>query len=111
MKNLILVKMCLFMLATLTSCGVTKLKPEAKLVKIISEKKIKQCRLIDVINTRNFNHFNKDGEEVARNKALNKASDLGGNALRIINIKTDSVDVVGTIYHITSEVYLCKNSL
>ena len=90
-------------------CAVTQVSPTAQDVRVISEQQAKDCRFLDSISTNNMNTLSKNPEQDARNRALNRVAELGGNSLRIISGNTQmSSSGVGSIYSLSGEAYVCK---
>jgi hypothetical protein len=93
----------------LHGCAVTSVSPKAQDVRVISEQQAKGCRFLDSVSTHNNNTLCKNPEQDARNRALNRVAELGGNFLRIISTNTQvSPSGVGSTYSLSGEAYLCK---
>lgn len=93
-----------------TGCvSVTELTPAAKTVRTISAEQAKRCKFIDSVNANNGNTLSENPEQEARNKALNRVAELGGNALRIITANNQiAPSGVGSVFSLNGEAYACK---
>ena len=93
----------------LHGCAVTPVNPAAQDVLVISEQQAKACRFLDNVSTNNSNTLSKDPEQEARNRALNRVAELGGNSLRIVSTNTQiAPSGVGSIFSLSGEAYVCK---
>lgn len=92
----------------LGGCAVTEQSPLAQQVRIISADQAKQCKFIDAISANNTNTLSKNPEEDARNRALNRVAERGGNALKISTTNTQvAPSGIGSIFSLSGEAYLC----
>lgn len=92
----------------LGACAVTEQTPQAQQVRIISADQAKHCKFIDTISANNTNTLSKNPEEDARNRALNRVAERGGNALKIITTNTQvAPSGLGSIFSLSGEAYLC----
>ena len=90
-------------------CAATETTPAAKSVRVISEQQAKVCRFLGNISTSNDHTLISDPERDARNKALNRVAELGGNALRISSTNTQiAPSGVGSIFSLNGDAYACK---
>lgn len=90
-------------------CAVTPISSQAQNVRVISKTQSKSCKFINTISTNNGNTLSKNPEEEARNRALNRVAELGGNALQIITTNQQvAPSGLGSIFALTGEAYLCK---
>ena len=93
----------------LAACATTEVAPEAANVRTISEQQAASCEFIDTITTNNTNTLTKYPEQDAKNRALNKVHELGGNALLVKSTNQSiSSSGVGSIVQLTGDAYLCK---
>ena len=93
----------------LQGCAVAPLKAEAQNVKVISEQQAKNCRFLDAVSANNQNTLSKNPEQEARNKAMNRVAELGGNSLRITTSNNQiAPSGVGSIFSLSGEAYSCN---
>jgi hypothetical protein len=93
----------------LYGCAVTPLSSEAKNVRVISEQQAKNCRFINTVSANNGNTLSESPEQEARNKAMNRVAELGGNSLRITTTNTQiAPSGVGSIFSLSGEAYSCQ---
>lgn len=93
----------------MSGCAVTAVSTSAQNVHVISDGQAKNCRFIDHVSANNTNTLSKDPQQDARNRALNKVADLGGNSLKIVSTNTQMAPSgVGSIFNISGEAYACK---
>jgi len=106
------VKFALLLVGALLINGcvaVAPLNPAAQNVRIISDDQAKSCQFLDAVSTNNQNTLSKNPEEDARNRAKNRVSELGGNALRIKSTNNQiAPSGVGSIFSLSGEAYKCK---
>jgi len=96
-------------LVAVQGCAVTPVSSQAQNVRVISEAQSKNCRFINTISTNNGNTLSENPEEEARNRALNRVAELGGNALRIVTTNQQvAPSGVGSLFALTGEAYSCK---
>jgi hypothetical protein len=90
-------------------CAVTPVSPTAQNVNVISEQQAKSCRFLDNVSTNNGNTLSQNPEQEARNRALNRVAELGGNSLRIVSTNTQiAPSGIGSIFSLSGEAYICK---
>ena len=90
-------------------CAVTPVSSKAQGIRVISEAQSKSCKFINSISTNNGNTLSKNPEEEARNRAMNRVAELGGNALRIVTTNQQvAPSGVGSIFALTGEAYSCR---
>lgn len=78
--------------------------------RLISEEQAKSCTFIDALTTFNTHTMVDDPPTDARNRALNKVGQLGGNALVIKNTNLQlAPSGVGGIFTLTGEAYRCAS--
>ena len=95
-------------LSALVGCAVTPISAEAQNVRMISEQEASSCRFIDAVSSNNSNTLSQNPEQEARNRAMNRVAELGGNALRIITTNNQiAPSGLGSIFSLTGEAYSC----
>jgi len=89
--------------------SVTEATPAAQNVRVISEQEARRCKFLDTISTHNNNTLSKDPHQDARNKAMNRVAELGGNALRITGTNEQaSSSGVGSFVVLNGDAYKCS---
>lgn len=89
--------------------SVTPVSSAASNVRVISAEQAKSCRFVDSVSANSGNTLSKNPEEEARNRALNRVAELGGNSLRIISTNTQiAPSGLGSIFSLTGEAYSCN---
>lgn len=95
--------------AIISGCATTEVAPAAANVRTINEQQSTSCEFIDSVSTNNMNTLTKYPEQDAKNRALNRVNELGGNALLV---KSTSQSIapsgVGSIVHLAGEAYRCE---
>ena len=92
----------------LAACDITPLNPAAQSVKVISQDRAHSCKFLDAISANNSNTLSKDPQTDARNQAMNKVAQLGGNSLLIKNsVNQIAPSGVGSIFSLSGEAYSC----
>ena len=95
---------------SLGGCAVTEQEPASLNVQLISAEQAKTCKFIDSISSNNSNTLSKNPEQDARNKALNKTAERGGNALKIGTTNTQiAPSGLGSIFTLSGEAYKCDS--
>ena len=91
------------------SCAVTPLSAAAENVRIVSEQQAENCRFLDGVTGNNTNTLSENPEQEARNRALNRVAELGGNSLRIVSTNQQiAPSGVGSMFTLSGEAYDCN---
>jgi hypothetical protein len=92
----------------LGGCAVTEQTQLSVNVQIISAEQAKTCTFLDSVSSNNSNTLSENPEQDARNKALNRVAERGGNALKI-NITNTQIapSGIGSIFTLSGEAYKC----
>lgn len=86
MKNIIY---SLFLIVFFCGCSI-KLTQDGTMVRTISEKERDNCKFLGIVTgSMSMGTTTSDDAESAMNEVRNKASELGANAIRILNIDSD----------------------
>jgi hypothetical protein len=93
----------------LAGCANTGVAAAARAVRVISGEEAKACRFIDAVSTFNTHTMVDDPQKDARNRALNRVQQLGGNSLVIRNTNFQlAPSGIGGIFTLMGEAYSCS---